>query len=106
MVFRPITLLLLALNIPTVFSGPAYTIPYDNDFIDPSYILAKNFSKSTAGAKQTIIEWADYLNTQGPWSKLTPWCDLEWSVDEPLGVLNKTVNPPTGSKHDYLSWAP
>lgn len=90
MIFRLSTLLSSALAIlPTVFSGPAYTIPYDNDFIDPSYILSKNYSKSTGGAQQTIIEWADYLNLQGPWS-----------------VMNKTVTPPTGSKHDYMSWAP
>jgi len=62
---------------------------YDNDFLDPSYILAKNFSPSTAAAQQSVIEWADFLAAQGPWS-----------------VMNKTVSPPTGNKHDYLSWAP
>jgi len=62
---------------------------YDNDFLDPSYILAKNFPSSTAAAQQTVVQWADYLAAEGPWS-----------------VMNKSVNPPTGNKHDYLSWAP
>jgi hypothetical protein len=62
---------------------------YDNDFLDPSYILSKNFNASTAAAQQSIIEWADVLAEQGPWS-----------------VMNKTIEPPTGNKHDYMSWAP
>jgi len=109
MIFRLTTLLSSALAIlPTVFSGPAYTIPYDNDFIDPSYILSKNYSKSTGGAQQTIIEWADYLNLQGPWSGLAPGANKTQVVltSNLLGVMNKTVTPPTGSKHDYMSWAP
>ena len=40
---------------------------YDNDFLDPSYILAKNFSPSTAAAQQSVVEWADFLAAQGPW---------------------------------------
>lgn len=40
---------------------------YDNDFLDPSYILAKNFNQSTAAAQQTVVQWADFLATQGPW---------------------------------------
>jgi len=40
---------------------------YDNDFLDPSYILAKNFSSQTAAAQQAIVQWADYLAAQGPW---------------------------------------
>lgn len=40
---------------------------FDNDFIDPSFILAKNFSPSTAAAQQTIVDWADWLAEQGPW---------------------------------------
>jgi hypothetical protein len=40
---------------------------YDNDFLNPSYVLAKNFSSSTAAAQQTVVQWADYLAAQGPW---------------------------------------
>lgn len=63
---------------------------YDNDFVDPKYVLSKpSFNPSTAGSQQTIVEWADELAAQGPWS-----------------VMNKTVVPPSGNKHDYMSWAP
>ena len=40
---------------------------YDSDFLNPSYILAKNFPTSTAAAQQPVVEWADYLAAQGPW---------------------------------------
>ena len=40
---------------------------YDNDFLDPSLVLAKNFSSSTAAAQQAVVQWADYLAVQGPW---------------------------------------
>ena len=83
---------------------------YANDFVDPKYVLAKSFNTSTAGAQQTIVSWADQLAGQGPWSKQTPhhsW--LKGRVDLTLiitGVMNKTVKPPTGNMHDYMSWAP
>jgi hypothetical protein len=62
---------------------------YSNDFVDPDWFLSKNFSQSTLGAQQTIVRWADQLNGQGPWS-----------------VTNKSATPPSGDKHDYMSWAP
>ncbi|KAI0782105.1 chondroitin AC/alginate lyase [Abortiporus biennis] len=62
---------------------------YDNDFIDPQYILSKNWSTSTLQAQQTIIEWANEVSNMGPWT-----------------VMNKSVTPPSGDKHDYMSWAP
>jgi hypothetical protein len=64
-------------------------VDYDNDFINPTTFLAKNFNSSTEGAQQSIVAWANYLAAQGPWS-----------------VLNKTILAPTGNIHDYLSWAP
>jgi hypothetical protein len=62
---------------------------YANDFVDPDYILSKHFNSFTSEAQSSIIQWADDLTSQGPWS-----------------VMNKSVVPPTGNKHDYLSWAP
>lgn len=57
---------LFALVIPLdAFSTPY--IDYDNDFVDPSYILAKDFDPSTNGAQTSIIQWADFLSAQGPW---------------------------------------
>jgi hypothetical protein len=42
-------------------------ITYYNDFIEPSYILGKNWSRTTVVAQQSIIQWADWLAAQGPW---------------------------------------
>jgi len=44
----------------------AYT-SYYNDFIEPSYILGKNWSRTTVVAQQSVIQWADWLAAQGPW---------------------------------------
>jgi len=86
---RLITLIISVFAVaPSVYANLFYQ-DYDNDFLDPSYILAKNFSPSTAAAQQSVVVWADFLAAQGPWS-----------------VMNKSVAPPTGNMHDYLSWAP
>ncbi|KZP15851.1 chondroitin AC/alginate lyase [Athelia psychrophila] len=74
--------------VPSVFGQLGYK-DYDNDFLDPAYVLGKNFNSSTAAAQQSIVQWADFLAAQGPWA-----------------VTNKTVAAPTGNPHDYLSWAP
>lgn len=58
-------LVVLPLNI---LAGEAY-IDFDNDFVDPSYILAKKFKSSTLGAQTTVTEYADFLAAQGPWCK-------------------------------------
>lgn len=56
-------------------------LDYDNDFVDPSYILGKDFASTTAEAQQSIVEWADFLAVQGPWcmfiEALVP--HAEWS---------------------------
>ncbi|KAM5536812.1 hypothetical protein V8D89_009530 [Ganoderma adspersum] len=62
---------------------------YANEFVDPDLILAKNFRNTTVEAQKTILEWADELAAEGPWS-----------------VTNKTYTAPSGNKHDYMSWAP
>lgn len=62
-----VRLLLWALSaLALAFSTLAYS-DYDNDFLDPKYILSKDFNLSTAAAQQTIVEWADFLAAQGPW---------------------------------------
>ncbi|KAI0634347.1 chondroitin AC/alginate lyase [Trametes polyzona] len=62
---------------------------YANDFVDPSLILGRDFSNVTVEAQATIFEWANELAKEGPWT-----------------VMNKSVTPPSGDKHDYMSWAP
>ncbi|TFK52748.1 chondroitin AC/alginate lyase [Heliocybe sulcata] len=73
-----------------LFVRPVLSITsYANDFIDPAYIIAKSFNTTTDKAQGTVIDWANNLNLDGPWS-----------------VVNKTATPPSGDKHDYMSWAP
>jgi nitrogen fixation protein FixH len=64
--FRPVTLFFSVLLAAPLVLANAYK-DYDNDFLDPSYILAKNFNTSTAASQQSIIQWADFLAAQGPW---------------------------------------
>ncbi|KAF9648312.1 chondroitin AC/alginate lyase [Thelephora ganbajun] len=62
---------------------------YANDFVDPDYIVGRKFPANTAIAQKTIVRWANEYATLGPWS-----------------VMNKSVVPPTGDKHTYMSWLP
>ncbi|OCH88737.1 chondroitin AC/alginate lyase [Obba rivulosa] len=62
---------------------------YANDFVNPHYMLAGNFSQSTTRAQQSIISAAEQLAAKGPWS-----------------VTFKNITPPSGDLHDYMSWAP
>ncbi|KAI1792432.1 chondroitin AC/alginate lyase [Ganoderma leucocontextum] len=73
-----------------VLSTPVLSFTsYANEFVDPNLILAKKFPNITIEAQETIFEWAEELAATGPWS-----------------VTNKTFAPPTGNRHDYMSWAP
>ncbi|RDX42880.1 chondroitin AC/alginate lyase [Lentinus brumalis] len=86
------TAVLSAASLLHLHIGPARAITvtsYANDFVDPKYVLAKDFTNFTIEAQDTIVAWAEELAAQGPWS-----------------VMNKTYAPPTGNKHDYMSWAP
>ena len=69
------TFLFLLVSIPTFVLAQTRNNSYiaglySNDFVDPDWFLSRNFSQSTLGAQQTIVRWADQLNTQGPWSEL------------------------------------
>ncbi|KAJ7754838.1 chondroitin AC/alginate lyase [Mycena metata] len=61
---------------------------YANDFVDPSHTVGQ-YAANLAGAQDTIVAWANEMNSYGPWS-----------------VTDKPVLAPSGSKHDYMSWAP
>ncbi|KAI9507103.1 chondroitin AC/alginate lyase [Russula earlei] len=63
---------------------------YGNDFIEPSYILNKNWNTTTIVAQESIIQWADWLAAQGPWSVTT----------------STSILAPSNDTHDYISWAP
>jgi len=42
-------------------------VSYANEFVDPDYILAGNFSNKTWKAQVTIGNWAEDIATKGPW---------------------------------------
>ncbi|KAH6903268.1 alginate lyase-domain-containing protein [Coprinopsis sp. MPI-PUGE-AT-0042] len=62
---------------------------YANEFVDPDWVLTGNFPDNTQAARDTIVKWASQLANEGPWS-----------------VMSKDATPPSGDKHDYMSWAP
>jgi hypothetical protein len=43
-------------------------VSYANVFVDPNFIVARQFANNTLAAQQTIISWAQELAGQGPWS--------------------------------------
>ena len=45
---------------------------YANDFVDPDYIVGKQFPANTVIAQKTIVQWADQYATLGPWSMCLP----------------------------------
>ncbi|KAF7982785.1 hypothetical protein HWV62_25691 [Athelia sp. TMB] len=62
-----ILLFAIAALLPSLVFG--ISVPYqvyDNEFLDPSYFVAKKFPSSTIGAQQTVVEWAKSLAAQGP----------------------------------------
>ncbi|KAH9929064.1 chondroitin AC/alginate lyase [Epithele typhae] len=72
----------------TALSASAFT-SYANDFIDPKIILSNGLSNLTIEAQETIVEWAEDLAAAGPWN-----------------VTSKPFTPPSGTKKDYMSFAP
>ncbi|KAH8824495.1 chondroitin AC/alginate lyase [Flagelloscypha sp. PMI_526] len=70
-------------------SAAAQYRQYANVFFDPTEIVAGNYGGGTDAAQDTIIQWADSLAAQGPWS-----------------VTNKTFTPTGADPHDYVSFAP
>lgn len=60
---------LLTLTIVIASSTHTYAyVNYANDFVDPDYILAGNFSETTLPAQNTIRQWAEDSAAGGPWS--------------------------------------
>ena len=88
--------------------------PYDNDFIEPSYILGKHWNATTVVAQESIVQWADWLAAQGPWCTYIRFyfflflaSDFHWAYTLELAVTtSKPFLAPSNDTHDYLSWAP
>ncbi|KAI0088278.1 chondroitin AC/alginate lyase [Irpex rosettiformis] len=86
-------LLFAAACIPSVVALAASTYQhalanYANVFVDPNYVIGKNYSNTTFDAQQTILRWANDSAQGGPWS-----------------VTTKQYLAPSGDKHDYTSFA-
>ncbi|CUA74436.1 hypothetical protein RSOLAG22IIIB_05545 [Rhizoctonia solani] len=64
---------------------------YPNEFIPPKVLLStpEVWTDATRAAQASIVKFADEVLREGPWS-----------------VMNKSVTPPSGNKHDYLSYRP
>ncbi|PPQ86141.1 hypothetical protein CVT25_003091 [Psilocybe cyanescens] len=82
------TILSLA-TLLSLFTSAVAQTAYANDFVDPDHFLTKNLGNHTYAAQTTAAAWAKTLAAKGPWS-----------------VINKSATPPSGDKHDFMSWAP
>nr|GAT44799.1 predicted protein [Mycena chlorophos] len=84
------SLLLHLTHLPRLVSADVqpFTI-YDNVFIPPDYIAARNFSPALGGSQETIRQWANLTVETAPWT-----------------VTSKPIVAPSGDKKDYMSWAP
>lgn len=80
-------LLTILLIVPQAVATNTFT-GYANEFVDPTH-AAGQYASNLRGAQDTIVAWANEMNSYGPWS-----------------VTNKPVVAPSGNKHDYMSWAP
>lgn len=43
---------------------------YANDFVDPTIAAAGQYASNLGGAQDTIVAWANEMNSYGPWSAL------------------------------------
>jgi hypothetical protein len=103
---------------------------YGSEYPDPLHILELvqdgRFNSSASGtidsswtgfsdAERSVLSWSDRYQARGPFGEL-PFGTIEeictiniHNVLFPAfspAVTNKTVVPPSGDLHDYLSWAP
>jgi|ERR1700722_253436 len=98
---QPTTFLYAFTIVQVVLAQGVPYVDYDNDFINPTTFLAKNFNSSTEGAQQSIVAWADYLAAQGPWCKFPRFHATLFRLRKLFpAVLNKTILAPTGNIHD------
>lgn len=51
-----------------IYSAAASYASYANVFVNPDFIVARQFANNTLAARQTIVSWAQELAAQGPWS--------------------------------------
>jgi hypothetical protein len=68
---RLLTITLLSLSVNKVHSLDAVA-SYSNLWVNPDFILARNFAPETGAAQNTILEWATLLTNTGPWSMSLP----------------------------------
>ena len=112
-VLRAIVLSLLAVRSLADDDPDEGFSPYDNDFIEPSYVLGKNWNATTIVAQESIVQWADWLASQAPWCPFIRfhffWFFQNNSAFLAICLAVTTSKPflaPSNDTHDYLSWAP
>lgn len=49
-------------------------VNYPIEFAEPKNILERTYNNDTIDAQQSIIKWADMLDTSGPWSESPAYC--------------------------------
>ncbi len=49
------------------FKSVYAVVSYANDFVDPNYIVLKQYPPNTSDAQATIVSWAQSLASEGPW---------------------------------------
>jgi len=80
---------------------------YIDAFVDPAIILSYPLDLNTAPARLTIFKWAEQLAAKGPWSEGYHFPIVKVAqFGVYTGVMNKSVVPPSGDRHDYMSWGP
>lgn len=64
--------LLLLTNLLLAHSAAATNVftCYANDFVDPTHAAAGQYASNLGGAQDTIVAWANEMNSYGPWSAL------------------------------------
>lgn len=63
----PLCRFLLLTNLLIVHATNTFTC-YANDFVDPTYAAAGQYPSNLGGAEDTIVAWAEEMNSYGPWS--------------------------------------
>jgi len=109
--------------------GGAYAATsYAGDFVNPDLVLStfnplfavkhkgimlidcfpeKNYPDTTKYAQKTVVNWAQYYASPGPWGAcLTCLIASGHCITSLLAPTNKSADPPSGDRHDYMSWAP
>lgn len=94
----------MILSIPATFLQRISVLPpwKPNKPFSPGQKKRQHWALGVSGVSCVLMKFAcreASLSLVGPGS-------LTRGVDPYAAVMNKTITPPSGTKHDYMSWAP